>query len=295
MDTTRISAIILADGSRLDAGKVISRGGDGYIIRDTASPTTVMKVPKLSATCNPDGSIKPDDAENMYKTDLSCEKEAYRRLQGVSGIANCLDISANGLVLEFYPNGDLEDYIQDNSAPSWKQRIDWILQILDALIACHNKRILVFDIALRNLMLDGDLNVKLIDFSQSSCLKIDEVTELVDKDGYTADLDLLHVSNVIYSISRWAKFEAHYTSMDEWPAADSLPSTSNLPLGDIITKAWSRQFKNLDELKLAVKSAAPKIATTAHDENSSILHKPVFIGWALACAILLASRLRPRS
>ncbi|KAH0362705.1 hypothetical protein KCU65_g7838, partial [Aureobasidium melanogenum] len=261
MDPTHWSIVILADGSPL-GGKVIGMGSDGYIVRDTASPTRVMKVPKFSATRNlADGSIIPDDAENMYKSDLSREKEAYRRLQGVSGIANCLDISANGLVLEFYPNGDLEDYIRDNPPPSWKQRVDWILQILDALIACHNKRILVFDIALRNLMLDGDLNLKLIDFANSSCLKIDEDTELVD-DGYTAELDLLHVSNVIYSISRWEKFENHYLSIDEWPAADSLPSTSNLPLGDIITKAWSHQFKTLDELKLAVKSAAPKVATT---------------------------------
>ncbi|KEQ66912.1 uncharacterized protein M437DRAFT_63077 [Aureobasidium melanogenum CBS 110374] len=117
-----------------------------------------------------------------------------------------------------------------------------------------------------------DLNLKLIDFANSSCLEIDEDTELVDEDGYTAEIDLLHVSYVIYSISRWEKFENdHIMSMDKWPAADSLPSTSNLPLGDIITKAWSRQFNNLDELKLAIKSAAPKIATTAHDKCSSIL------------------------
>lgn len=294
MDSVRIVATILADGSRL-GGEVIDNGSDGYIVRDTASSTTVMKVPKLSATYNSDGSLKPDDEYNMYHTnDLSSEKEAYRRLQGVSGIANCLDISANGLVLEFYPNGNLKDYIEGNSPPSWKQRVDWILQILDAFIACHNKRILVFDIALRNLVLDCDLNVKLIDFANSYCLKIDEDTELVD-DGYTAEIDLLHITNVIYSISRWKEFETPCWTIDEWPAADSLPSTSDLPLGDIITKAWSHQFSTLDELKLAVKSAASKIATTAQDENSSILHKPVFIGWVLACAILLASRLRPRN
>ncbi|KAG9840242.1 hypothetical protein KCU98_g9383, partial [Aureobasidium melanogenum] len=286
MASTGMSVLILADGSYADANRIIAAGIDGYIIRDTAS-ATVMKVPKLSGTYNlADGSVKPDDDKNMYTNDLSSEKEAYRRLQGVSGIANCLDICANGLVLEFYTHGDLEDYIQHNSPPPWRQRVNWILQILDALIACHNKRILVFDIALRNFMLDSDLNLKLIDFANSSLLQLDEDTALVDEDGYTAEIDILHATNVIYSISRWEKFQTDCMSMDEWPVADSLPSTSDLPLGDIITKAWSHQFSTLDELKLAVKSAATKTATTGHNESSSLLQKPVFIVVALACAII---------
>jgi hypothetical protein len=84
-------------------------------------------------------------------------------------------------------------------------------------------------------------------------------------------------------------------SMDEWPVAESLPSTSDLPLGDIITKAWSHQFSTIDELKLAVKSAATKTAATGHDESSSMLQKPVFIVVAPACAIMLASLFQPRS
>ncbi|KAG9606759.1 hypothetical protein KCU77_g5591, partial [Aureobasidium melanogenum] len=285
-DCGRMSVLILADGSYVDANRIIAAGIDGYIIRDTAS-STVMKVPKLSGTYNlADGSVKPDDYKNMYTNDLSSEKEAYRRLQGVSGIANCLDICANGLVLEFYTHGDLEDYIRHNSPPPWRQRVDWILQILDALIACHNKRILVFDIALRNFMLDSNLNLKLIDFANSSLLQLDEDTALVDEDGYTAEIDILHVTNVIYSISRWEKFQTDCMSMDEWPIADSLPLTSDLPLGDIITKAWSHQFSTLDELKLAVRSAATDTATTRHDGSSSILQKPVFIVVALACAII---------
>ncbi|KAH0150153.1 hypothetical protein KCU67_g10780, partial [Aureobasidium melanogenum] len=202
MASTGMSVLILADGTYVDANRIIAAGIDGYIIRDTAS-STVMKVLALSGTYGlADGSVKPDDDKNMYTNDLSSEKEAYRRLQGVSGIANCLDICANGLILEFYTNGDLEDYIRHNSPPPWRQRVNWILQILDALIACHNKRILVFDIALRNFMLDGDLNLKLIDFANSSLLQPDEDTELVDEDGNTAEIGILHVTNVIHSISR---------------------------------------------------------------------------------------------
>ncbi|CAD0099096.1 unnamed protein product [Aureobasidium mustum] len=201
MASTDMTVVILADGSNIK-GNIIAAGMDGYIIRDTTS-STVMKVPKLTGTYNSaDRSTKPNVHNNMYTNDLSREKEAYRRLQGVHGIANCLKISANGLVFEFYTNGDLEDYIKHNPPAPWKQKMNWILQILDAVIACHKIRVLVFDIALRNLMLDDDMNIKLIDFANSSLLPLDQVTELMDEDGYTAEMDLLHVTNVIYSISR---------------------------------------------------------------------------------------------
>lgn len=200
-----MTVAILADGSGVK-GEIIAMGIDGYIIHQPAT-LTVMKVPKLKGTFNPsDGSTKPDHDNNMYTNDLSCEKEAYRRLQGVCGIANCLDINTNGLVFEFYANGDLEDYIKHNPPAPLKQKMSWILQILDAFIACHKRKILVFDIALRNLMLDDDMNIRLIDFANSSLLPLDEDIKLVDEDGYTAEIDNLHVANVIYSVSRWEKF-----------------------------------------------------------------------------------------
>ena len=137
-----MTVVILADGSNV-RGSIIAVGMDGYIIRDTTS-STVMKVPKLTGNYNPaDRSTKPDHDNNMYTNDLSREKEAYQRLQGVDGIANCLDINANGLVFEFYTNGDLDDYIKHNPPASWRQKMSWILQILDAFIACHKRRILV--------------------------------------------------------------------------------------------------------------------------------------------------------
>lgn len=50
-------------------------------------------------------------------------------------------------------------------------------------------------------MLDGDLNLKLIDFANSSLLQSDEDTEPVDEDGYTAEIDILHVTNNLFYLS----------------------------------------------------------------------------------------------
>lgn len=106
---------LFADGEPTGRG-IIAFGMDGYII--PMGPASIMKIPKLDATILPDGSIEPDK-DNVWKVDgLEIEKEVYRRLLGVTGLANFLNISTNGLELEYYRNGDLEDYVKNNPAPS---------------------------------------------------------------------------------------------------------------------------------------------------------------------------------
>jgi hypothetical protein len=84
---------------------VIAFGLDGLIV--PASPTSVMKIPKLHATALPDGSFKSDKDNIRHADSLEVEKEIYRRLHGVKSLASCLNISKNGLELEYYRNGYL--------------------------------------------------------------------------------------------------------------------------------------------------------------------------------------------
>jgi hypothetical protein len=125
---TRVTRSLFVDGTPVGRG-VIAFGLDGLII--PASSTTVMKIPKLGATMLPDDSLEPDK-DNIWQADsLEVEKEVYRRLHGVKGLANCLNISRNGLELEYYQQGDLEDYIKNNTPPPWTWRLGWILQVVD--------------------------------------------------------------------------------------------------------------------------------------------------------------------
>ncbi|KAI5207077.1 hypothetical protein E4T39_02114 [Aureobasidium subglaciale] len=248
MTSTGMPCLILADGTYIDSNKIIGSGLDGYIVRDQGA-STVMKIPKLSGTLFTDGTIKPDSDNNIYANDLKEEKDIYTRLDGVRGIANCLSVSTSG-------NGTLEDFVQNNTPPAWHQRLDWILQVVEFFAACHARRVLVFDIALRNLMLADDWSVRAIDFANSSLVPLRDDGKLLDSSGYTADVDILHVTNVIYSIACWKKFQVDCVTMDEWPAAETLPPTPNLPLGRVIANSWSHQFRSLDELQRAIISAA---------------------------------------
>jgi len=243
--------IIHPDGS-LVTSKIIGMGLDGFVVHN--EPSTVLKIPKLHGCLLPDGTIEPDP-DNEWSSDLSTERTIYERLQGVRGVASYLGTVKDGLLLEYYSNGCLEELMEKDSPPAWSQRMDWILQIIDVFAACHAKKVLVCDIALRNLLLADDYTIRIIDFANSSLCPLEHSGELRNSDGYCSKIDILHVTNVIYSLSCWKKFQVDCVTMDEWPDAESLPSTMDLPLGDVISESWSRQFETLYELRHAVVSA----------------------------------------
>jgi hypothetical protein len=69
--------------------------------------------------------------------------------------------------------------------------------------ACHDKKVLWFDIALRNILLADDWTIRAIDFANSTAEPLDADPNATSSDGYTAKVEVLHLVNVIYSISRW--------------------------------------------------------------------------------------------
>jgi serine/threonine protein kinase len=151
-----MSCILLADGSRIAADKLIGNGADGFIIFEGEH---VLKVPHLLGRLRPDGTI---DAHLDNELHLEVEEEVYKRLHGVPGIAKCIECTNNGILLEYYPQGFLSEYISCHDPPSmaWK----WFLQATEIIARCHQKGILVFEIALRNFLLADDFSLRLIDF-----------------------------------------------------------------------------------------------------------------------------------
>jgi serine/threonine protein kinase len=161
MTTIPVTCAIHSDGSRVKS-KIIGMGIDAFIIYN--NPSTVLKIPKLYGQILPDGTMIPEP-DNQWVNDLSIEKAIYERLANVPGIAKYLGATKDGLLLEYYKNGCLEDYMQENLLPpTWSQRMDWIVQIVDVYAACHARNVLVCDIALRNILLADDYTIRAIDF-----------------------------------------------------------------------------------------------------------------------------------
>ena len=254
MAPTVMSCAIHRDGSLVKTKSIIGRGVDGFVLHNNEE-STVLKIPRLYGDFLPDGTMEPE-ADNEYANDLSGEQAIYERLDGVPGIAKYFGATRNGLVLEYYKNGSLEDYMEKNPPPEWSQKREWRLQIMDIYAACHAKRVLVYDVALRNLLLADDYTIRAIDFANSDLYPLDSTGELKDDDGYTSKVDILHVTNTIYSLCTWKKFQVDCIQMSEWPRAEELPLTSGVLVGSVITRSWSREFETLDELRNAIVSSS---------------------------------------
>ncbi len=73
-------------------------------------------------------------------------------------------LTTNGLLLEFAPNGNLNDYLTAHPDVSLEQRITWCVQLTEGVDYFHSKRILYCDLRSDNLLLDTNLNLKVSDF-----------------------------------------------------------------------------------------------------------------------------------
>ncbi|SMQ45622.1 unnamed protein product [Zymoseptoria tritici ST99CH_3D7] len=160
-----MACIILADGSRVDSAKVIGNGADGFVVR---YEDHVLKIPSLLGEIQPSGEIEAHVDNDLYHESLEAEKEVYKRLQNVSGVAECLGCMNNGIRLRYYPNGSLHELISRHGPPSMSWRWQWALQATDVIARCHESGVLVLDIALRNFLLTDEFDLRIVDFANSS-------------------------------------------------------------------------------------------------------------------------------
>ncbi|RMY96960.1 hypothetical protein D0864_04977 [Hortaea werneckii] len=240
-----MDCILLVDGHRVDVADLIGNGTDGFIIR---KGDHVLKIPQLFGRLRPDGTIEADTDNDLHYGHLENEKQVYERLRGVPGIAECVECTNNGILLKYYPNGALSEYIASHSPPPMAWRWKWALQATDIIAHCHEKSILVYDIALRNFLLADDFSLRLIDFSNSSLLPTTMDISLAEADGSTAKLDFLHLSNVIYSILTWQKFTIECAMESEWPDINQFPDLKGAKFGSVLQRCWERHYTTIEEL-----------------------------------------------
>ncbi|KAI7201267.1 hypothetical protein D0869_04489 [Hortaea werneckii] len=238
-----INCILFVDGTRVNVADLIGNGSDGFIIRKGHH---VLKIPKLYGHLQPDGTIEADSDNDFQSGRLEIEKQVYKRLHGAPGIAECFGCTSNGILLKYYPNGTLSEHIARHPRPSMSWRWKWILQTTEAIACCHERGVLVFDIALRNFFLADDFSLRLIDFSYSSLVPTAVDVDMVEVDGSIVKLDLLHLANVIYSIWVWQEFTVYCALEFEWPDLNRLSELEGFDGGYAVPKCWERKYKAIE-------------------------------------------------
>ncbi|MCJ1380764.1 hypothetical protein MMC17_003873 [Xylographa soralifera] len=134
-----------------------------------------LKIPKiLDLTSMPE----EDREDQEYINDgnramLDVEKAVYLRIGRYDGIAECINISADGIRLALYQRGDLETYVKSEAEADRSRKTGWILSLIQTILHFHNSKVLDDDMALRNILVADDLSLKLIDFGQCPLMSLD--------------------------------------------------------------------------------------------------------------------------
>ncbi|KAL6715346.1 hypothetical protein ACLMJK_007612 [Lecanora helva] len=211
----------------------------------------VLKIPNL-ISC--EAQDEQEQWETQYRNDgnqdeIEIEKDVYQRMGKCDGIARCIRISDAGILLQLYTNGDLEDYISQKPELGSAKKAEWILSLIRTEVCFHEAKVLVFDTALRNILVADDLSLKMIDFGQCKVLPLDADVNHVDIDGLSAKVDIFQLGNIIYSIAVWKKYEYCYFGEGlRWPSQDELPDLEGVLGRTIIDKCWARSYSSMREL-----------------------------------------------
>lgn len=233
------------------------------------------------------------------------EQDVYRRLQQppdddprASGVVRCVEFASEATHLAHMVNGDLQRYLE-KSRPSAELQLQWCLEMAQALDYVHDRRVLVADIASRNLLLDARLSIKICDFSEATLLPLNTDMLSADDKGYTTQIDIGLLGAVMYEIATGVRCKVDLYMDSEthasWPARDVLPDTGGLALGGIIEGCWSRRFPSAGHLSQALHALHCPAPSALAGIYNSIIQRPVVavIGaLGLTMYILMARRQR---
>ncbi|KAK2051168.1 kinase-like protein [Colletotrichum caudatum] len=233
--------------------RVLASGGSAFI--GEIDDSTVLKYP-----LSPKGDMSRLDVERKLLQTIG-QHERIIQLKGFSD---------KGLYLERALNGNLYQYLveSENPLPPMRQRLSWCREAAEAVSVVHAKRIIHCDIQPANLLLDGELHVKLSDF-QGKLLSHDGTVLLdgwsseptrfyrprADHSDANVQTDLFALGCTIYFIIKGhAVFPDIQNEDDQWHEKvqkkfEKHQFPNDLPVfADLVRKCWIGEYKSSEEL-----------------------------------------------
>jgi len=257
----RRAAFLKPDGTRLQINMedFLGSGTNAIVFRDGPH---ALKIPKAY---DPESLPEEERDDQEYINDgniqmLELEKAVYRRVGYWEGIAECIDVSEAGIRLAVYKQGDLENYTNTHTEVNSPQKAKWILSVVQTIFHLHSLKVLVDDLALRNILIGDDMSLKFIDFGSCVVFPLEANINTVSEEGLTAQADIFHLGCVIYSIANWKKFERNLFHSD-WvrPLLRDLPNLDGLICGDVIQRCWLGLYSSMEQLHCEIKESLEQI------------------------------------
>ncbi|KAK5109080.1 hypothetical protein LTR62_007536 [Meristemomyces frigidus] len=219
----------------------------------------IIKVPRID-----------DEAEitqaNAHATKV--EANVYRILGVHERIAKCLYISPTReiIILEFYPLGNLKDYIALHGRNA-TQVGKWANQMIDSVHYIHSKGVLHSDLRLEQWLLDPHLNARLGDFNSSGydecpaldlparkAVGIEDPSHFMPRDACGEDnsvrSDLFALGSALYEVEFGDRpFEGvDGETITRRFERGVFPAVEGFVLRDIILGAWEGGFQSGAEM-----------------------------------------------
>lgn len=232
--------------------------------------TTVLKFPAAPLDVD---DVYPPDVKRVRRSireiavrGLQVEEEILRRLGEHPRIVQLKGKHEDGLLLEYLPNGSVEDYLRANPYTSIEQRLVWAQQAAEGLDYIHTKDVVQSDVSVGNLLLDAQLSLKLCDF-QGKILHPDGSVALdggssernmssmprLDRSYHDRGTDIFAFGTVLYFIMtvELPFPDVHTLDEDEIDRRFKeceFPVLAALPGGDIIRKCWTGNYNTAGEI-----------------------------------------------
>jgi serine/threonine protein kinase len=225
-------------------GKQVGHSGKAFV--ELLPSGLVVKTPIPNPYCPPE--------ERDHRQNMRIEAQVYDKLGQHPRIPRLVnwDPESCCLTLEYLENGNLRDYIGENSTTITPQlRLQWARQAAEGLAVLHAANVLHCDLSQRNL-LDSNFNLKISDFGGSSINGLEPTATPSTRfkhPGYDWDAlpvvgdDIFSLGSLIYFIMTNSSpyEEIPSDEVDRLYEAQQFADVSNLSCGHIIMQCWLRQ------------------------------------------------------
>lgn len=203
-------------------------------------------------------------AEKSYRTSIAREAYIHERLPPHHHIVTFLDYDPFNyrLKMENLVGGTMEAYLEKGSnqqALSRTTRINWALNILDALEHLHHHNIIHGDLHTGNIMLDGQQNIKIIDLSEAVLLGPQLSDEWFSKRFHrfetngveTTQADLANagraLADILWEGARYCELD--FGMVEDAYTDDSLDEVPALLCDEVLARAAKEGFRTAEEFR----------------------------------------------
>jgi serine/threonine protein kinase len=197
------------------------------------------------------------------------EAQIYNLLGNHPRIAECISMgqSEDHIDLRYYKNGNLSEYLKrngENIHNPCQMRWRWGQQIVEAVVLIHKYGVIHSDLALRQYLLDDQLDARLSDFGASAFLGHDAVglenaSHCLPRDydqPNTVLSDLFALGSTLHEL---ATDQAPYCNLSdneitELYSQEAFPDVKELFCGEIILRCWRKEFITAEDVLLSYNS-----------------------------------------